>query len=92
MLAKVLPDEVIELINLLLVVVRQCVLLSLLAFDEAGFNLNRVDGTKKRNISDRADFLCIRPRQWLQHKISVPHDPIHTCVSCYRSTSPPKRS
>lgn len=39
MLAKALPDKVIELINLLLVVVRQRVLLSVLAFDESSFNL-----------------------------------------------------
>lgn len=42
MLAKALPDEVIELINLLLVVMRQRVLLAPLAFDEGGFHLNRV--------------------------------------------------
>lgn len=39
--ALALPDEVIELINLRLVVVRQCVLLPLLAFDEGCFNLRR---------------------------------------------------
>lgn len=36
---KALPDEVVELVNLLLVVMRQSSLLSLLALDKDGFNL-----------------------------------------------------
>lgn len=36
---KALPDEVVELINLFLVIVRQCVLLSFLALDEGGLHL-----------------------------------------------------
>lgn len=37
-----LPDKVVELIDLLLVVVRQRVLLALLAFDEGRFHLRSV--------------------------------------------------
>lgn len=59
MLAKALPDEVIELINLLLVVVRQCVLFSFLAFDEGGFNLKSVHWHKNAKH--------LRPWRFLMH-------------------------
>ena len=48
--ALALPDEVIKLINLRLVVVRQRVLFSLLAFDEGCFNLRRVGLTQKCSL------------------------------------------
>lgn len=37
--AEGLPDEVIELVDLLLIVVRKSILLSFLTLDEDGFNL-----------------------------------------------------
>lgn len=53
----VIPDEVVELINLLLVVVHQRVLFPLLAFDERRFYLRSLIGEATRNFSAPGDVM-----------------------------------